>query len=177
MLRVWLTPTSNTQACFCTRLPILAARGVGINEVVQAVAQANVNLPTGTLYGKDRMFAVQATDLRPPAVWTPVTDAVPSLVGGQMTVIVPIGPGDRFFRLRLATVPTLPLSLSRAGSNLVIAWQINPWNCMLESTASLTPPVIWTPVSSPAPAIVSGQNTVTMPITGGTQFFRLHGTP
>ena len=39
----------------------LAARGVGINEVQQAVANANVNLPTGTLYGKDRMFAVQAT--------------------------------------------------------------------------------------------------------------------
>ena len=39
----------------------LAARGVGINEVEQAVASANVNLPTGTLYGKDRMFAVQAT--------------------------------------------------------------------------------------------------------------------
>jgi HAE1 family hydrophobic/amphiphilic exporter-1 len=39
----------------------LAARGVGISEVEQAVAQANVNLPTGTLYGKDRMFAVQAT--------------------------------------------------------------------------------------------------------------------
>ena len=39
----------------------LAARGVGINEVENAVATANVNLPTGTLYGKDRMFAVQAT--------------------------------------------------------------------------------------------------------------------
>jgi hydrophobic/amphiphilic exporter-1 (mainly G- bacteria), HAE1 family len=39
----------------------LAARGVGINEVETAVSQANVNLPTGTLYGKDRMFAVQAT--------------------------------------------------------------------------------------------------------------------
>ena len=39
----------------------LAARGVGINEVEQAVSSANVNLPTGTLYGKDRMFAVQAT--------------------------------------------------------------------------------------------------------------------
>ncbi|MGP1685006.1 MAG: efflux RND transporter permease subunit, partial [Giesbergeria sp.] len=38
----------------------LAARGVGINEVEQAIAQANVNLPTGTLYGKDRQFAVQA---------------------------------------------------------------------------------------------------------------------
>jgi HAE1 family hydrophobic/amphiphilic exporter-1 len=39
----------------------LAARGVSINEVQQAVASANVNLPTGTLYGKSRMFAVQAT--------------------------------------------------------------------------------------------------------------------
>ena len=39
----------------------LASRGIGINEVEQAVAQANVNLPTGTLYGKDRVFAVQAT--------------------------------------------------------------------------------------------------------------------
>ena len=39
----------------------LAARGVGINEVEQAVAQANVNLPTGTLYGKERIVAVQAT--------------------------------------------------------------------------------------------------------------------
>ena len=38
----------------------LASRGVGINEVEQAIATANVNLPTGTLYGKDRMFAVQA---------------------------------------------------------------------------------------------------------------------
>ena len=38
----------------------LAARGIGINEVEQAIAQANVNLPTGTLYGKERQFAVQA---------------------------------------------------------------------------------------------------------------------
>ena len=38
----------------------LASRGIGINEVEQAIASANVNLPTGTLYGKDRMFAVQA---------------------------------------------------------------------------------------------------------------------
>jgi len=39
----------------------LASRGIGINEVEQAVSQANVNLPTGTLSGKDRDFAVQAT--------------------------------------------------------------------------------------------------------------------
>ncbi|HYD55442.1 MAG TPA: efflux RND transporter permease subunit, partial [Burkholderiales bacterium] len=39
----------------------LAARGVGINEVEQAVANANVNIPTGTLYGRERVFAVQST--------------------------------------------------------------------------------------------------------------------
>ena len=39
---------------------VLAARGIGINEVQQSVAQANVNLPTGTLYGENRLFAVQA---------------------------------------------------------------------------------------------------------------------
>ncbi len=51
----------------------LAARGVGINEVEQAVAQANVNLPTGTLYGKDRMFAVQATgQLQDAAAYRPI---------------------------------------------------------------------------------------------------------
>ena len=51
----------------------LAARGIGINEVEQAVANANVNLPTGTLYGKDRMFAVQATgQLQDAAAFRPV---------------------------------------------------------------------------------------------------------
>jgi len=38
----------------------LAARGIGIDELQQSIARANVNLPTGTLYGKDRLFAVQA---------------------------------------------------------------------------------------------------------------------
>ncbi len=51
----------------------LAARGIGINEVEQAVSNANVNLPTGTLYGKDRMFAVQATgQLQDAAAFRPI---------------------------------------------------------------------------------------------------------
>jgi HAE1 family hydrophobic/amphiphilic exporter-1 len=51
----------------------LAARGVGINEVEQAVANANVNIPTGTLYGKERVFAVQSTgQLQNAAAFRPV---------------------------------------------------------------------------------------------------------
>ena len=39
----------------------LASRGIGIDEVQKAIAQGNVNLPTGTLYGPNQAFNVQAT--------------------------------------------------------------------------------------------------------------------
>ena len=39
----------------------LAARQIGIDEVAQAVASANVNRPSGTLYGPNRNFVVQTS--------------------------------------------------------------------------------------------------------------------
>ncbi|MGA7949162.1 MAG: efflux RND transporter permease subunit [Thiobacillaceae bacterium] len=39
----------------------LVAKGIGIDEVADALAQHNVNLPTGTLYGERRTYTVQAT--------------------------------------------------------------------------------------------------------------------
>ena len=50
-VRVQLDPTA------------LASRGIGIDEVRDALAKHNVNLPTGTLYGKDRVYSVQASGL------------------------------------------------------------------------------------------------------------------
>src|SRR6058998_1169414 len=38
----------------------LASRGIGIDEVQEAVSQGNVNLPTGTLNGTHQAFTVQA---------------------------------------------------------------------------------------------------------------------
>ena len=38
----------------------LASRQIGIDEVVNAVQLANVDMPTGTLYGHDKAFTVQA---------------------------------------------------------------------------------------------------------------------
>jgi HAE1 family hydrophobic/amphiphilic exporter-1 len=38
----------------------LAARGLGIDEVAQAVRAANVSLPTGVLQGRDRAFTIDA---------------------------------------------------------------------------------------------------------------------
>jgi len=39
----------------------LASRGLGIDEVAAAIGSANVNLPTGTLWGAHRAFTVKAT--------------------------------------------------------------------------------------------------------------------
>src|SRR5690348_2179675 len=38
----------------------LATRGIGIDEVSQAIAAGNVDMPTGTLYGAHQQFTVQA---------------------------------------------------------------------------------------------------------------------
>src|SRR3990172_2943126 len=39
----------------------LASRGIGIDQVEQAVQSANVNLPTGTLFGAHRALTLEAT--------------------------------------------------------------------------------------------------------------------
>src|SRR5437588_5566917 len=45
----------------------LASRQIGIDEVQQAVASGNVNLPTGILYGSHQAFTVQSTGQLMPA--------------------------------------------------------------------------------------------------------------
>ncbi|HEV2178612.1 MAG TPA: efflux RND transporter permease subunit [Terriglobia bacterium] len=51
----------------------LASRNIGIDEATQAVQQANVNLPTGTLDGSHKAFTVQATgQLQDAAAYRPI---------------------------------------------------------------------------------------------------------
>jgi HAE1 family hydrophobic/amphiphilic exporter-1 len=54
----------------------LAARDIGIDQVAQSIQQANANRPTGTLYGPDRSFVVQANgQLTSAAAYAPVVVA------------------------------------------------------------------------------------------------------
>ena len=39
----------------------LAAYGIGIDEVASSIANANANLPTGTMYGEDKTFTILAS--------------------------------------------------------------------------------------------------------------------
>jgi len=51
----------------------LATRGIGIDEVTDAIKNANVNLPTGTLFGAHQSFVVQANgQLRNAAAYRPL---------------------------------------------------------------------------------------------------------
>jgi len=74
-------------------------------------------------------------------------------------------------------VQSLSLSVSRVGASLTMTWPTDEGNYLLESTTDLMPPAVWTPVTNPPPAVVDGQNAVTIPIGSGGEFFRLHATP
>jgi uncharacterized repeat protein (TIGR01451 family) len=112
-------------------------------------------------------------NLHPPVVWTPYTVVVPKLgYRGQMTV-VPNDSSIGFFRLHYLDPPGLPLSVSRAGSNVTLAWPLNPWDAKLESATTLQATSVWTAVINPVRQDEGGPNTVTLPSGGGRQFFRL----
>jgi uncharacterized repeat protein (TIGR03803 family) len=73
---------------------------------------------------------------------------------------------------------TLPLgapqlTIMSAGTNVILTWTSSASGYTLQSTHSLVRPVVWASVS-PAPVVINAQNTVTNPITGSPQFFRLN---
>ncbi len=76
----------------------LASKGLGINEVGDAVKNANVNIPTGTLYGSHQAVTVQATGqlLTAPA-YRPL---IVAYRGGKPVRLEELGPGDQQRRKR-----------------------------------------------------------------------------
>jgi uncharacterized repeat protein (TIGR03803 family) len=61
------------------------------------------------------------------------------------------------------------LTINSAGGNLILAWPKNASGFTLQSTTNLS---VWT-TNLPAPVVLNGQDTVTNPISGTQQFFRL----
>ena len=64
------------------------------------------------------------------------------------------------------------LTIIRSGANVLLTWPTNATGFTLKSTTNLVSSTVWTNVS-PAPVVVNGQNTVTNPISGARQFYRL----
>jgi hypothetical protein len=64
------------------------------------------------------------------------------------------------------------LTMIPSGANVILTWPTNATGFTLQSTTNLGLSAVWT-TNSPAPRVVNGQNTLTNPISGPQQFFRL----
>lgn len=81
------------------------------------------------------------------------------------------GGSGTIFSIALPITPP-QLTITPAGPNVVLAWPTNTTGFTLQSATNLVPPAVWTTVSS-TPVVVNGLNTVTNPISGTHQFYRL----
>ena len=72
----------------------------------------------------------------------------------------------------LTLPPPPPLTIIPLGADVILTWPTNAAGLALQSTTNLLSPTVWTSVST-QPVVVNGQNTVTNPITGSEQFYRL----
>jgi len=73
-------------------------------------------------------------------------------------------------------VEAFQLTVLHTPGFLTFGWPSDAPNAYLESATNLIPPTVWSPVTNPAPTVVGGQTTITLPIGNGTKFFRVHGT-
>jgi hypothetical protein len=64
------------------------------------------------------------------------------------------------------------LSIVSAGANTILSWPTNFPLFSLEDATNLAPPMVWK-TNSTAPAVISGMNVVTNPISSTRQFYRL----
>ena len=77
-----------------------------------------------------------------------------------------------FFSVVPAPLPPPQLTITASGVNVILTWPANSTGFTLHSSTSLVSSAILT-TNSPASVIVNGQNTVTNPISGTQQFYRL----
>ena len=65
------------------------------------------------------------------------------------------------------------LNLARSANNVILSWFAGDTGYTLQAKTNLNPSVGWVTVSPP-PVIVNGQNTVTNPLSGPQNFYRLN---
>lgn len=92
------------------------------------------------------------------------------LIGGDFITV------DGLLRPRLARLmggsPPPALTIGRADDQIAVSWLETGSAFVLQQTSDLTRPADWSTVASP-PVPSAGQLTVRLPLTGGSQFFRL----
>jgi len=75
-----------------------------------------------------------------------------------------------------ANIVSPMLQTTGDSHGLVVSWPANASAYVLEETQSLTPPVLWTPVTNSI-TVNGPNNSVIIDTSSGTKFFQLVATP
>jgi uncharacterized repeat protein (TIGR03803 family) len=87
------------------------------------------------------------------------------------------GGSDGYGTVFKVSLPAPQLTVTLLATNVALSWPtqnagFDYTGYTLKSATNLVPPVAWS-TDSPTPAVVNGQNTVTVPISGPQKFYRL----
>jgi len=89
---------------------------------------------------------------------------------GQLGTVVAIDGAQSAGTFSFSLTPILNIS-SSAGS-VTLQWLTNATGFTLQSATNLVPPAVWS-TNLPTPVVVNGLNTITNPISGTAQYYRL----
>ncbi|MGH9412010.1 MAG: efflux RND transporter permease subunit, partial [Vicinamibacterales bacterium] len=140
--------TVNGQAKYAVRVELnpqaLASRQIGIDEVEQAIQNANVNLPMGTLFGAERAYNVQSNgQLSDASVYRPFIVAYRHGAPVRLDQIATVSDGvqDQYIANWVNGVPGIMLSVQRQpGTNTIEI--VNRIRALIPHFFSMVPPSV-----------------------------------
>jgi uncharacterized delta-60 repeat protein/uncharacterized repeat protein (TIGR01451 family) len=163
-----------------TNLGPASATGVTISDVLPPGVSIVSVVPDGFTFDGTTITFPNLGSLASGSSLT-ATIIVSPFVGGTITNTATCSSGvtDPFKLNNTASVKTdvqaVVLNVAQVGGSLVFTWSADAVGYYVESSPGMTPPVIWTPVTSPPPIQNGNQMILTLPIGAGTSFYRLHG--
>jgi pimeloyl-ACP methyl ester carboxylesterase len=131
----------------------VALNGTNVFSLATSLIQTNVTMNSGLIDVSS--YAGQNAEL------------FLGIVGGASTNTILTVSGIRLY----SVMPPL-LQAQMSGNNFVLTWPLSAAGYVLQTSTNLTDTNSWTAIPN-VPAIVNLQNTVTNPISGGAQFYRL----
>jgi len=162
--------------------PSAAINVVTIDPLPAGLSGVTVSASAGTFTNTDGTVT-----------WTlPLLAAPPGGNSADMTIVGQVTTGDTLFNSVTVSsdiydpyklnnfasvkteviVPTVPsLSLASGASGYLLTWPVGG-SVILQGAVTLSPPIVWVPLTNPPPTVVNGQNVY--PLEGsGYHFFRL----
>ena len=140
--------TVNGQATYAVRVGLdpdaMVSRQIGIDEVEQAVQNANVNLPMGTLFGANKAYNVQSNgQLNDAAAYRPLIVAYRNGAPVRLDQIASVNDGveDRYVANWINGIPGILLAVQRQpGTNTIDI--VNRIRKLIPHFYTLVPPSI-----------------------------------